>query len=318
MQVENGLTVSQTAAALPGRGHGVLLHPSQRETAWVISRRPGTSALQVELGTGKVLRLIESEESRHFYGHACYSEDGKTVFTTENDIDTGQGIISVRDADDFRLLDEYASHGIGPHELLLMPDGATLAVANGGIKTFPETGRVKLNRGRIVSSLAYLDSRTGKLLGLYEVPLPQSSLRHLAVTPEGHVAGAMQFEGDKNGKGQALVIFHRGERTLQVAAAPQQDWDAMANYAASIAYDKASGHFVITCPLGDAIAFWHVQKGYAGLLRLPKASGIVFNESGGYVSNELGEIHELDLDKRKLKLHARLERLQWDNHLYSL
>src|SRR5690606_6230349 len=180
-----------------------------------------------------------ADEARHFYGHACFSRDGKTVFTTENDIDTGDGVVSVRDARDFSVLDEYPTHGIGPHELLLMPDGVTLVVANGGVLTFPETGRVKLNRGRIVSSLAYIDSRDGKLIDKFVVPIPQMSLRHLAVTPDGQVGGAMQYEGNRK-EGQPLMIFHHGETALQLASASQAAWERMANYAASIAYDTHS------------------------------------------------------------------------------
>ena len=39
---------------------------------------------------------------------------------------------------------ELASFGVGPHEVVLMPDGATLVVANGGIRTHPDRDRAKL------------------------------------------------------------------------------------------------------------------------------------------------------------------------------
>lgn len=302
---------------MPFRGHGLRIDPLDASRALIIARRPGTQAIEVDLSTGEVTKIWQSEDDRHFYGHACFSRDGKTVFTTENNIDTGDGIVSVRDAQTFRVLDEYPSYGIGPHELLMMPDGVTLVVANGGIKTFPETGRVKLNRGRIVSSLAYIDSRTGKLAGLYEVPVPQSSLRHLAVSPDGLVAGAMQYEGSQNKAGQPLLVFHRGESALQIADAPVQAWKTMSNYAASVAYDSVSGHFAISCPLGDTVALWNAQRAYEGLVKIPKASGIVFNEESGFVSNESGEIYLLDMKRFEARVHASLDNLQWDNHLYS-
>jgi len=144
------------------RGHGLQVDPRRRNEALVIARRPGTQAVKLDLETGRVLRQWQAGEDRHFFGHACFSADGGTLFVTENDIEAGQGLVTVRDADDFRVLAEYRTDGIGPHELLLMPDGVTLAVANGGIQTLPETGRVKLNRGRIETSLVYLDSRDGR------------------------------------------------------------------------------------------------------------------------------------------------------------
>lgn len=301
---------------LPMRGHGLLVDPRRSNEALVIARRPGTHAIKLDLNTGEALRQWQAEEDRHFFGHACYSADGRTLFLTENDIDAGQGLVTVRDADDFRVLAEYRTHGIGPHELLLMPDGVSLAVANGGIRTLPETGRVKLNRGRIESSLAYLDSRDGRLLGCYPLPTTQASLRHLAVTPEGRLAAALQFEGDRSQPGTPLMVFHHGETALRFADAPQEAWDRMKHYAASVAWDPASKRFALSCPLGGVIACWGANGEYAGLIDVPKASGIAFNADEGFASNESGEVYRLDLSAMHARLHAKLAGMQWDNHLY--
>ena len=235
---------------------------------------------------------------------------------TENDLETGNGVVSVRDAQTFQVLAEYASHGIGPHELIMMPDGFTLAVANGGIKTFPETGRVKLNRGRFESSLAYIDSRTGRLLGSFPVPLPQLSLRHLAISPSGQVAAALQYQEDHDATGRPLLAFHHGEAALQMADAPQYAWNRMANYAASIAYDMASHRYALTCPRGNVLSFWEGDRRYAGHIDLPKVSGIAFGTTGGFASNELGQIYQIDMNPLNATLHASYPGLQWDNHLY--
>lgn len=302
--------------SLPMRGHGMLVDPKRTNEALVIARRPGTHAIKFDLDTGLVLRQWQAEENRHFFGHACYSADGHTLFLTENDIEAGQGVVTVRDADDFRVLAEYRTHGIGPHELLLMPDGHTLAVANGGIQTLPETGRVKLNRNRIESSLVYLDSRSGHLLGHYPLPTAQSSLRHLAVAPDGMLAAALQFEGDRNQPGTPLMVFHRGETALRYANAPQPAWDRMHHYAASVAYDPASGRFALTCPLGDVIACWHANGDYAGLIDVPKVSGIALGAHEGFATNESGEVYRIDLSRMQARLHATFPGMRWDNHLY--
>lgn len=311
----DGQDTMEADAPLPFRGHGLVLDPRDHNRALIMARRPGTEAILVDLPSGKIIHAWRSEEDRHFYGHACFSADGKTVFTTENDIDTGDGVISVRDASDFRVLDEYPSYGIGPHELLMMPDGRTLVVANGGIKTFPETGRVKLNRGKIVSSLAYIDSRSGKLLASFPVPLPHLSLRHLAIAPDGQVAGAMQYEGEE-ASGQPLLLFHRGEASLKIADAPQPAWNRMANYAASIAYDRQNQCFAITCPKGDTIAVWKADRRYRGKIAFAKASGVTFVDGKGYASNELGQIYQFDAPALKAKLYADKTGLEWDNHLF--
>ncbi len=301
---------------LPMRGHGLLIDPRRHNEALVIARRPGTHAVKLDLATGRVLRQWQAEEDRHFFGHACYSTDGSTLFVTENDIESGQGLVTVRDADDFGVLAEYRTHGIGPHELLLMPDGVTLAVANGGIQTFPETGRVKLNRGRIETSLAYLDSRDGRLLGRYPLPTTQHSLRHLAVAPDGKLAAALQFEGDRSQPGMPLFVFHHGEAALRFAEAPQAAWDRMRHYAASVAYDPAVGRFAITCPYGGVVACWDAGGEFAGLIDVPKVSGIAFGHGQGFASNELGDVYRIDLLRRQAAVILRLDGLQWDNHLF--
>lgn len=301
---------------MPMRGHGLLLDPRRPGEALVIARRPGTLAVKLDLEAGRMLHQWQAEEDRHFFGHACYSADGRTLFVTENDIGAGHGLVTVRDASDFRVLAEYRTHGIGPHELLLMPDGVTLAVANGGIQTLPETGRVKLNRGRIETSLAYLDSRDGRLLGRYTLPAAQTSLRHLAVTADGTVAAALQFEGDRNQPGTPLLVFHRGENALQLADAPQAAWDRMKHYAASVACDPASNRIALTCPYGGVIGCWEADGRFAGTIDVPKGSGIAFGMRQGFASNELGEVYRLDLPAMRAELHESFHGMQWDNHLY--
>lgn len=303
-------------AALPMRGHGLLVDPRKPDEALIIARRPGTLAAKVDLKTGRLLQQWEAGEDRHFFGHAVYSADGRALFVTENDIESGQGLVAVRDADDFRVLAEYRSHGIGPHDLLLMPDGITLAVANGGIQTFPETGRVKLNRGRIDSSLVYIDHRDGKLLGRYQVASTQLSLRHLALAPNGRLAAALQFEGDRKQPGVPLMMFHRGESALQFADAPQEAWDKMKHYAASVSYDPSSDRFALTCPLGNVMACWDSKGNYAGHIDMPKVSGVAFGMGQGFATNELGEVYRLDMARLTANLGAKFPGVQWDNHLY--
>src|SRR5438552_1061500 len=78
--------------------------------------------------------------------HGAFSADGSLLYATENDNLTGSGLIGIYDATaGYRRLGEMSSRGIGPHDLALMPDGMTLAVANGGLRTLPESGREVLN-----------------------------------------------------------------------------------------------------------------------------------------------------------------------------
>src|SRR5690606_30604943 len=109
-----------------------------------------------------------------------------------------RGVIGIYDATGgYRRIGEFGSGGVGPHELLLMPDGFTLAIANGGIETQPESGREKLNLETMRPSLAFVDRRDGKLIAQYQLAteLAQLSIRHMAIDAQNRVWFGCQYEG---------------------------------------------------------------------------------------------------------------------------
>ena len=123
-------------------------------------------------------------------------------------------------ADNYRRLGEYPSHGIGPHELILMPDGQTLAIANGGIRTHPDHGRAKLNLGSMKPSLVFADIAAGQHLDQADLPESQLSIRHLTMLRGGRIAIALQFEGAKTAD-VPLVAIHDGAG-IKTLSAPQK------------------------------------------------------------------------------------------------
>ncbi len=148
------------ALDLPERGHDITFDPVSRRSV-VFARQPGTFAVVFD-HTGEAEPVtIATVEGRHFYGHGVFSPDGALLYATENDFDNAAGVIGVYDATDgFRRIGEFATHGVGPHELLLCPDGKTLAIANGGIETHPDFGRAKLNIATMQPSLVFVDGAT--------------------------------------------------------------------------------------------------------------------------------------------------------------
>ena len=51
-------------------------------------------------------------------------------------------MIGVRDATDgYRQIGEFAAHGVEPHDIALLADGRTMVIANGGIRTHPDSRR---------------------------------------------------------------------------------------------------------------------------------------------------------------------------------
>jgi hypothetical protein len=248
--------VVRAALDVPTRAHG--LWRESGGTLLTVARRPGDWLLRWR-PDGRALAWAWIEADRAFNGHVISSADGRHVFTTETHLETGQGLIGVRDAASLQKLAEWPSHGMDPHELLLDADGSLL-VANGGIPTLPETGRLKLNLGCMDSSLVRLDPDRGALLGQWRLDDSRLSLRHMAwgqndvggVGPAGRVLGiALQAEhADAAQKLNAPVLALFSGQALHMAAAPR----ALAGYGGDIAF--AAGRFAVSCPRANGVALY--------------------------------------------------------------
>lgn len=195
------------ATALPTRPHGLL--PEADGGLLVTGVRPGGWLLRCD-GNGQVTQQINLEEetsSARLNGHAILSQRGDVIFTTETDSKSGRGKIGVRDRQSLKKLDEWESHGMEPHQLLLDAEGHVV-IANGGI---PRTAAdKKYDLQRMDSSLVRLDGQSGRLLRQWKLDDPRLSLRHLAWS---HSAAA-----DKTCLGIAMQAEH--DDPAKRAAAP--------------------------------------------------------------------------------------------------
>ena len=163
------------------QAHGLLALPDG--TVLAVARRPGDWLLRWRPGSGKPEQWQWADAGRAFNGHAIASPDGKRLYTTETDLETGAGLVGVRAARSLVKQDEWPTFGIDPHEPIWdEADRAhpALLVANGGVPTRPETGRAKLDLVGMDSSLVRLDDATGALLGQWRLADRRLSLRHLA------------------------------------------------------------------------------------------------------------------------------------------
>ncbi len=117
------------------------------------------------------------------------------LLTTEMDLEHERGLLVVRELDTMRVRAEWPTRGIDPHDLLPDADGSML-VANGGVPTRPETGRVKLDGSAMDASLVRLSVADGRLLGQWRLKDARLSIRHLARHRSGQVGIALQAEHD--------------------------------------------------------------------------------------------------------------------------
>ena len=303
---------------LPRRGHQMVVS-ADGALLFATPRRPGTQAFVIDLATQRVAAVCESAPGRHFFGHAVHSRDGEHLFTTENDYERGRGLIVVREARTLRVVQEFDSGGVGPHELVWMNDGHTLAVANGGILTHPDRPRKKLNLDSMQPNLALLDAASGRLLDQAPALRNQASIRHLAVTDQDEVMVGMQYEGPPSDDVPLVAVYRRGG-VLQPLSAPLDRQRNMKQYTASVALDPATGLTAVTCPRANSVTFWSVRAGrYVGQQRFGDAGGAAFDASARQfvVTNGRGAVARFDADTLELRRASAMHfaGLKWDNHL---
>ncbi|SNS53352.1 DUF1513 domain-containing protein [Antarctobacter heliothermus] len=294
---------------LPDRGHAAAAHPVH-PLAVAFARRPGRFAVVLDCVTGQEIARLDAPEGRHFYGHGAFSPDGAHLFTSENAYDAARGVIGVWSLASGKRLTEFASGGVGPHDIKLMPDGQRLVVANGGIETHPDAGRAKLNIPLMEPNLSFL-GLDGAVLDQQALdrPLHKNSIRHLAVAPDGLIGFAMQWQGDLSDDPPLLGLTRLGETPMLVTP-PKAQAKRMMGYAGSVALLADHNEVAITSPRGGLAQVFDTDTG--ALKRsfdMADVCGVAATAQGFVLTSGTGDItHEA---QGWTTSHA----LQWDNHL---
>ncbi|MCX7896465.1 MAG: DUF1513 domain-containing protein [Rhodocyclaceae bacterium] len=270
------------ALPLPTRPHGLL--PEIDGGLTILAARPGSWLLRCD-GNGKIISHsnIEQEGESRLCGHAIVALDGERLFVTATDFRTGQGRIILRERESLRKVDEWPSHGIDPHHLLLDGQG-NLMVAHGGVLRTPDDKKVDLHR--MDSSLVMLDSKNGKLLGQWRLPDRRLSLRHLAWNrnpqhPNALLGIAMQAEhatAAERASAPVLALFD-GERLF----IPTMANDGI-GYCGDIA-PAYRGGFVLSSNQSGQALLWHpaIPMKLQAVVKMQEAYALAPWSKGGFL-----------------------------------
>lgn len=297
---------------IPHRGHAAAINPNAAE-AVAFARRPGRFAVIIDCESGHEIARLESPAGRHFYGHGAFSADGSTLFTTENDFDTPAGVLGIWDATNgYQRIGEVASGGIGPHEILRLPNGG-FVVANGGIQTHPDMERAKLNLPTMRTNLTYL-SATGDITDQVEPSgdMRQNSIRHIAIDGTGAVVAALQWQGTPTRR-VPLVMKHEAGHDLHFMSHP--DELKLKNYAGSVAVCPNSGEIAVTGPKGSTVIYFSANGSPMGSEHHGTASGVAPAPNGGLmITQDGGLVHRHNGKETVIPVSGDWS---WDNHLVA-
>jgi hypothetical protein len=304
------------ATQVTERCHDVIAHPFL-PMALFVGRRPSTESYLIDTRDGRLLQTLRSPKQRHFYGHAVFHKDGEWLYATENDTsEPGRGVLGVYrlQGEQLQRSSELSTHGIGPHQLLWLPDGETLVVANGGIRTEADS-RVEMNLNTMEASLVLL-RRDGSLVSKEQLPEQMNSVRHLAVASDGTVVSGQQYMGALSDNVPLLAIKRPGQpfQHFPVADAQRQ---LMNQYTASVAIHSELRLLALTAPRGNRVFIWDLDSAELRLdAPLADCAGVGATSEGFVVSSGVGRCRLYDcrsaaIVSRPLQLPAGL----WDNHL---
>jgi uncharacterized protein len=303
----------QCSIDVPTRAHGLLTEPHGSVLA--VARRPGDWLVRWN-PRGGAAQWHWVEDDRRFNGHAVRSSDNATIWTTETDLDSARGLLGVRDVASLEKRAEWSTHGLDPHELLVLPvavgglPAGSLLVANGGVPTLPETGRAKRNLDRMNASLVALDARNGLLLGQWRLDDPMLSIRHLAWDAVSKTVGiALQSEHpDPAMRVQAPVLAVWSGGGLQTA----MDQPVLQGYGGDVCA-LPQGGFVVSCPRADTLAHFDARSRWTQSLPHREACALAASQEHWWAGGADG-VWCAPENTRSLALDEASGRRQIDNH----
>ncbi|MCV0370126.1 DUF1513 domain-containing protein [Filomicrobium sp.] len=305
---------------LDGRGHDVALSPDGTRGV-AFARRPGRFAIAFDLKNETPPVAFDSPEDRHFYGHGVFSRDGRLLYVTENDFDAGRGVLGIYDVGaNYRRIGEFDAHGVGPHEVILLEDGVTLAVANGGIDTHPASGREKLNLSTMQPSLVFINSRTGDLVTRQEIDpaLHKLSIRHICADARGRVWFGGQWE-DAIETAPELVGYTSRDEPIRFVSSAQHMGPALKGYIGSVSATNGGEIVSVSAPRAGRILHFDANRSeLMGEVLLKDACGIA-EASDKTVAISSGEgILEVAAPGKEPHSRISFNDIAFDNHMRRL
>jgi hypothetical protein len=238
------------------------------------------------------------------------------LYASENDVKSGDGIIGIYDASGgYARIGEFRSGGIGPHDLNLLGDGRRMVIANGGLKTLPESGREVLNSNDIAPNLAVLDLASGTIDTIVELDraYKKLSIRHLVRIGDDRIAFACQHQGEADELPPLVGVLELDGKT-RLFDAPEEALARLNNYVGSVALDETGAVIAATSPVGGTAALWSIDGNYLGAAQISDVCGVARHRNGFLMSSGNAGVRDVATDGEPAET-AVLQNWIWDNHL---
>jgi hypothetical protein len=165
-------------------------------------------------------------------------------------------------------------------------DDGALWVANGGILTRPDSGRIKLNLPTMEPTLARVapGGTAAERVLVLPAELHKLSMRHVA-TYRGSVAVAMQYEGPESDIVPLIALTSTAGGSPRLLDLPDILALRSRQYTGDVAFDPSGSVVGAGLPRGGFFAFWAVADGrFLGAAEAPDGCAIATGRAaGGFV-----------------------------------
>lgn len=256
--------------------HGLVIDPTCPQHAAVFEKK-GPGACIVDLKERAILERIPTAESRRFYGHGAYSQDGSLLYATESILDRNlEGVLVVRDARTLAELGTVPTYGAAPHDCQLLADGRTMVIANGG-GDYPSLLQQQAGVDAAPGCVSYVDLASEKLLDRVCLDSPRHNAGHLVVTSSGDVALVSAPRAGLPGQNEQLgaVSLRPPHGKLTTLREPRAVVERMLGETLSVVVNEKERVVLATHPLGNCVSCWTLDGGaFLGTLELSGPRGI--------------------------------------------
>ena len=303
---------------LSARGHDIAVHQASGRVV-VFARRPGAFAVSFELDKTTAPHVFTPGEGRHYFGHGGFSQDGRLLYASENDIATGMGVIGIYDvARRFKKIGEHSTFGMGPHEIMLLADGKTIVAGNGGLDTTPDAGRENLNVNFMQPSLTFVDAESGKLLAKHEMKgdLKSLSIRHVTQDAAGVVWFGGQWEGSPSETPPQIVGSAGSDRPLKLIEPQGRGGDDLKGYIGAMAVSNDGRFIAASAPKAGHVLYVDTQTEIViGRSNLKDVCGLAPEGKKDFAASSGFGVMRYETARGATLSERELHDIAFDNHL---
>lgn len=251
--------------------HGFAQDPTRLERAALFEKKGAGGAI-VDVDTMTFTRAIAASPGCRFYGHGVFSADGARLFVVEAEHQTERGRLSVRDGATLEVIGDLPTHGVAPHDCVLVDEGKTLVITNGGGA-----------RGTTdTPSVTFVDLATGALKERLGIASAEINAGHIAVGEGGAIvvsSAPRSGLSEVSSPGGVSLRANATER-LTTMRKPADVVRRMLGESLSVALHPR-GIAAVTNPRGDLLTYWSVtEKRLVKSIDVARPRGVIVSRDG--------------------------------------